>query len=104
MTGHELIDRVLHYYPQFSRQDGERIVKELFQSLSAALIQGERIELRGFGVFGVKAVPARQRRNPRTGAPVLLAAQRRPYFKAAKEMHVRLNGVEATETSALRSS
>ena len=101
MTGRELIETVLQHYPQFSRQDGALIVKEIFQSLTAALVQGERIELRG---FGVKAVPARQRRNPRTGVPVLLTAQRRPFFKAAKEMHARLNGVEATETSAFRSS
>lgn len=52
--------------------------------MADALAQGDRIELRGFGSFGVKALPARQRRNPRTGTPVWLAAQRRPFFKAAK--------------------
>jgi integration host factor subunit beta len=63
-----------------------------FQSMAEALVQGERIALRGCGSCGVKALSPHQRRNPRTGAPVWLAAQHRPFFKAAKEMHARVNG------------
>jgi nucleoid DNA-binding protein len=55
-------------------------------------MEGRLKALWGFGVFGVKAVPERQRRNPRTGAPVWLAVRHRPFFKAAKKMHARLNG------------
>src|SRR5690242_14880916 len=92
MTASELVSALMQQHPLLSIQAAERIVTQVFQSMTEALAQGERIELRGFGVFGVKAVAARSRRNPRTGAPVWLGAQRRPFFKAAKEMHRRLNG------------
>ena len=92
MTGSELITALRSRHPLLAPQAAEQIVTQVFQSMAAALAQGDRIELRGFGSFGVKALPARQRRNPRTGTPVWLAAQRRPFFKAAKEMHARLNG------------
>ena len=92
MTGSELITALRSQHPLLTPQVAEQIVTQVFQSIADALAQGDRIELRGFGSLGVKALPARQRRNPRTGAPVWLAAQRRPFFKAAKEMHARLNG------------
>ena len=92
MTGSELVTALLRQYPWLAQQTAEQMVSQVFQSMAEALAQGERIELRGFGVFGVKALPARQRRNPRTGTLVWLTAQRRPFFKAAKEMHARLNG------------
>ena len=92
MTGSELITTLRSQHPLLAPQAAEQIVTQVFQSMADALAHGDRIELRGFGSFGVKALPARQRRNPRTGAPVWLAAQRRPFFKAAKEMHARLNG------------
>ena len=92
MTGSELITALRSQHPLLAPQAAEQIVTQVFQSMADALAQGDRIELRGFGSFGVKALPARQRRNPRTGTPVWLAAQRHPFFKAAKEMHARLNG------------
>ena len=92
MIGSELITALRSHHPLLTPQAAEQIVTQVFQSMADALAQGDRIELQGFGIFGVKALPARQRRNPRTGTPVWLAAQRRPFFKAAKEMHARLNG------------
>ena len=99
MTRHDLIVAFVHRHPQFSLAEGEAIVTQVFHSMTAALARGEKIELRGFGVFGVKMLTARQRKNPRTGAPVLVAAQRRPFFKAAKEMQARLNPPSATDTT-----
>jgi integration host factor subunit beta len=96
MTGSELVTALRSQHPWLTPQAAEHIVSQVFQSMVEALAQGDRIELRGFGVFGVKALSARQRRNPRTGALVWLAAQRRPFFKAAKEMHARLNESKGT--------
>ena len=92
MTGSELITALRNQHPLLAPQAAEQSVSQVFRSMADALAHGDRIELRGFGSFGVKALPVRQRRNPRTGTPVWLAAQRRPFFKAAKEMHARLNG------------
>ena len=57
-----------------------------------ALRKGERIELRGFGVFSVKERVARQARNPQTGAIISVSAKRVSLFKAAKTLRLRING------------
>ena len=62
----------------------------LFRS-SAALAQGERVELRGFGAFSIKSRASRIGRNPRTGESVQVAAKHLPYFKTGKELRGRLN-------------
>ena len=56
-----------------------------------ALRRGDRVELRGFGVFSAKLRAARQGRNPRTGAAVAVAKRALPFFKTGKEMRARLN-------------
>jgi integration host factor subunit beta len=53
--------------------------------------RGDRVELRGFGAFSAKVRGARKGRNPRTGAEVLVAQKRIPFFKTSKEMRERLN-------------
>ena len=56
-----------------------------------ALRRGDRVELRGFGVFSAKLRGARTGRNPRTGAEVQVAQKAIPFFKTGKEMRARLN-------------
>ena len=68
------------------------MVDSVFQTLTAALVDGERIELRGFGRFQVVSRPARQGRNPRTGAPVSVPAKRVSVFKVGKDLRIRVNG------------
>ena len=55
------------------------------------LRRGDRVELRGFGVFGAKIRGARKGRNPKTGAEVQVAQKVIPFFKTSKEMRARLN-------------
>ena len=50
------------------------------------MARGDRVELRGFGAFGVKQHPARIGRNPKTGDPVAVDRKSMPHFKAGKEM------------------
>jgi nucleoid DNA-binding protein len=66
------------------------MINAVFSSLTAALVQGERIEVRGFGVFEVRQRQARQARNPRTGTVVVVAAKRTPFFKVGKELRARV--------------
>ena len=73
MTGSELVTALRSQHPLLEPQAAERIVTQVFQSMADALAQGDRIELRGFGVFGLKALPERQRRNPRTGIGMKLS-------------------------------
>ena len=56
-----------------------------------ALRRGDRVELRGFGVFSAKLRGARTGRNPRTGVAVQISKRAIPAFKTGKEMRARLN-------------
>ena len=91
MTKSELILKIGELNPHLYQRDVERIVSTIFDEISAALARGDRVELRGFGAFSVKSRPAREGRNPRTGARVSVDKKSVPFFKTGKEMRERLN-------------
>ncbi len=91
MTKSELIQRLAEMNPHLYQRDVERIVSTIFDEISVALARGDRVELRGFGAFSVKARDARVGRNPRTGAAVNVARKFVPFFKAGKDLRERLN-------------
>ena len=91
MIKSELIRRISSQNPHLYERDIEKVVNEIFDEMVEALRRGDRVELRGFGVFSAKLRAARQGRNPRTGAIVAVAKRALPYFKPGKEMHARLN-------------
>ncbi|MBM4261660.1 MAG: integration host factor subunit beta [Deltaproteobacteria bacterium] len=92
MTKRDLIDEVNKRFPPLSRRDSEVIINAIFDSMVDALVQGDRIEIRGFGSFVVKQRRARQGRNPKSGALVSVAAKRVPFFKVGKELRLRVDG------------
>jgi integration host factor subunit beta len=75
MTKREIIDELLARHQNFSHRQSETIVNAMFDAMSNVLAGGRRIEIRGFGSFGVKQRRARQGRNPKTGAPVEVDAE-----------------------------
>ncbi len=92
MTKSELIARLAADNPHLYQRDVERIVSTIFDEITNALAQGDRVELRGFGAFSVKRRGARTGRNPRTGATVQVDAKHIPYFKTGKQLREKLNG------------
>jgi DNA-binding protein HU-beta len=62
----------------------ELAVDAVFEAMRASMLRGERIELRGFGVFQVKPRKRGIGRNPRTGEPMTIKASTQPKFKAGK--------------------
>lgn len=97
MTKRELIDEVVKQFPQLARRNAEDVVHCIFDSMSDALRDGERIEIRGFGSFVVKHRRARDGRNPKTGALVAVGAKRVPFFKVGKELRQRVDGKHADD-------
>lgn len=91
MTRSQLIARLVERNPHLMTRDAERVVATVFDTISDALANGERVELRGFGAFSVKRRDARQGRNPRTGETVEVGVKNAPYFKTGKELRDRLN-------------
>ncbi|MCB1562991.1 MAG: integration host factor subunit beta [Alphaproteobacteria bacterium] len=94
MTKSELIQRLAERNPHLYLRDIEKIVDTVFEEISTALVNDDRIELRGFGAFSVKHRDARTGRNPRTGETVYVEAKRLPFFKTGKALRDRLNGEE----------
>ena len=91
MTKSELILRLAEKNPHLYQRDVERIVSTVFEEISAALANGNRVELRGFGAFSVKNRDSRTGRNPRTGETVHVARKSVPFFKVGKDLRIRLN-------------
>jgi integration host factor subunit beta len=90
MTRSDLIVKLAELHPQLLAKDAELAVKVILDTLSATLSRGERIEIRGFGSFGLNYRPPRQGRNPKTGDKVKVPAKYVPHFKAGKELRERV--------------
>ncbi len=71
-----------------TKTKAEVAVETVFDSMKRALVRGERIELRGFGVFKVKARKTGVGRNPRTGQEVNIQPGKAVRFKPGKELQV----------------
>ena len=97
MTKSELIARIAERNPHLFQRDVERIVSTIFDQISAALAQGDRVELRGFGAFSVKHRDSRVGRNPRTGEAVNVSEKTVPYFKTGKQLRDLLNAPQPAE-------
>ncbi|MEM7651005.1 MAG: integration host factor subunit beta [Pseudomonadota bacterium] len=91
MTKSELIQHLAERNPHLYLRDVEKIVDTIFDEITQALVNGDRVELRGFGAFSVKHRDARMGRNPRTGETVHVEAKRLPFFKTGKALRERLN-------------
>src|SRR5262245_9617109 len=99
MTKSELIAHLAERNPHLFQRDVERIVASIFETITQALMRGDRVELRGFGAFSVKQRGSRTGRNPRTGEQVAVVEKRVPYFKTGKELRERLNQELAKATA-----
>jgi integration host factor subunit beta len=86
-----LIQRISSRNPHLYQRDVEKVLNAILDQIVGAMARGDRVELRGFGVFSTKLRKARTGRNPRTGVAVSVAQKAMPSFKAAKEMQKRLN-------------
>jgi len=69
----------------------EEVLDCILETMIGAMREGERIELRGFGAFGVRLRGPRRGRNPRSGTPVAVRPQRWIYFRVGKELRLALN-------------
>jgi integration host factor subunit beta len=85
MTKAELVDQVADKV-DLTKKQTEVIVNILFNSITDALSQGDKVELRGFGSFRIRRRNPREGRNPKTGDAVHIPAKRVPFFKAGKEL------------------
>ena len=90
MTKTQLIDQAAKA-TGMTKKDITAAYDALLGAVEGALVAGESVQLSGFGIFAVKNQAARTGRNPKTGAPVAIAASRRATFTASKTLKDKLN-------------
>jgi len=86
MTRSELIARLANRFRQLTASNADLAVKTILDAMGDRLADGGRVEIRGFGSFGLNKRPPRRGRNPKTGEPVMVPEKYVPHFKAGKEM------------------
>jgi len=70
----------------------EEIINTIFDSMTNAMLSGDRIEIRGFGSFVVNDYKAYTGRNPKTGDSIDVKPKKLPFFKVGKELKERIAG------------
>ncbi|MBW1763138.1 MAG: integration host factor subunit beta [Deltaproteobacteria bacterium] len=74
-----------------TKRMAEEIVDSVFNSMTNSLARGERVEIRGFGNFKVKAYDGYTGRNPKTGELIEVKPKKMPFFKCGKELKERVD-------------
>ena len=90
----KLLKQLTKNYPNFLKKDLEKFIDIILKEIKQALERGDRVELRGFGIFSTNTQKARISRNPKTGEKVNTPEKKTIHFKMAKEMFKKLNNNE----------
>ena len=85
MVKSDLIEK-LKNRTDLSRNQAEKVVDIFFESIGAALTNGDRDEIRGFGSFSVNSYESYVGRNPKTGAQIKVPSKKLPFFRVGKEL------------------
>ena len=90
VTRADLIDE-LSKALNFTKRESERIITTIFETMTEALVRGEKVELRGFGSLRIRHRKPRAARNPKTGAAVDVPPKRVLKFKVGQELRRSVN-------------
>lgn len=88
----ELASQISEELQGFTKKEVAVIINSIFHNMKEALARGEKIEIRGFGIFRLKDRIARIARNPKTGERIAIPARKTVHFKVSKSFHSELNG------------
>ncbi len=90
----KLLKQLSNNYPNFLKKDLEKFVDIILKEIKRTLKKGDRVELRGFGVFSTNRQKARISRNPKTGEKVHTPEKRTIHFKMSKDLFKKINNEE----------
>ena len=90
MTKAELVEKVANQI-NLTKKQTEVVVNTVFSSITDSLAEGKKVELRGFGTFGVKHRMPKKARNPGNGEAIFLPERNVPTFKPSKYMRSHVN-------------
>ena len=86
-----ILKKLSQNYPNFLKKDLEKFMNIIFEEIKRSLKRGERVELRGFGMFSSKIQKARISRNPKTGTKINVPKKRTIKWKMSKDLFKKLN-------------
>ena len=89
-----LLKQLSDSYPNFLKKDLEKFLNIILSEIKQSLYKGERVELRGFGVWSIHIQKARISRNPKTGEKIETPKKKTIHFKMGKELIKKLNNNE----------
>ena len=89
-----LLKQLSDSYPNFLKKDLEKFLNIILSEIKQSLYKGERVELRGFGVWSIHIQKARISRNPKTGEKIETPKKKTIHFKMGKELFKKLNNNE----------
>lgn len=95
MIKSELIEHIAAKMTDLSEKQVADGINRILELMSEALIDGQRIEIRGFGSFSLHYRPPRNAHNPKTGEKVVTEAKHSPHFKPGKELRERVDASRA---------
>ena len=87
----KLLKRLSENYPNFLKKDWEKLVNIIFKEIILTIKRGERVEIRGWGIFSSNLQKARISRNPKTGEKINTPEKKTIHFKMAKDLFKKLN-------------
>ena len=87
----KLLEQLSNNYPNFLKKDLEKFTNIILDEIKRALRRGDRVELRGFGIFSTNTQKARISRNPKTGEKVNTPEKKIIHFKMSKDLFKKLN-------------
>ena len=87
----KLLNELANNYPNFLKKDLKKFTEIILKEIKTSLKRGERVELRGFGVFSTNIQKARISRNPKTGEKVNTPEKKTIHFKMSKDLFKKLN-------------
>ena len=90
----KLLKQLANNYPNFLQKDLSKFTDIILKEIKRALKRGDRVELRGFGVFSTNTQKARLSRNPKTGEKVNTPEKKTIHFKMSKDLFKKLNNEE----------
>ena len=90
----KLLKQLSQNYPNFLKKDLDKFTEIILKEIKRTLKRGERVELRGFGIFSTNKQKARISRNPKTGEKVNTPEKKTIHFKMTRELFKKLNNHE----------
>ena len=90
----KLLEQLRNNYPNFLKKDLEKFSDIILTEIKRSLKRGDRVELRGFGIFYTNIQKSRISRNPKTGEKVNTPEKKTIHFKMSKDLFNKLNNEE----------